>query len=49
VTTVVGTVGEGGTIAGPLPGHIFQPAGVAFVPTTGSLIITVPDAVLEAF
>ena len=49
VTTVVGTAGESGTIAGPLPACIFQPAGVAFVPATGSLFITVPDAVLEAF
>jgi sugar lactone lactonase YvrE len=49
VSTVVGTAGESGTIAGPLPSSLFQPAGVAFVPTTGSLLITVPDAVLEAF
>ncbi len=47
VTTVVGTPGKSGTSAGPLPSRLFGPAGVAFVPTTGRLVITVPDAVLE--
>ena len=49
VTTVVGSAAERGTIAGPLPASLFRPAGVAFIPATGSLFITVPDAVLEAF
>jgi hypothetical protein len=31
-----------------MPSRLFGPVGVAVVPTTGNLVITVPDAVLEA-
>jgi DNA-binding beta-propeller fold protein YncE len=47
VTTVVGTKGWWGSVAGLLQASLTAPMGVAVNPLTRSLVITVPDAVFQ--
>ena len=47
VTTVLGAPGFVGTIPGPVPALLYNPTGIAVNPQTGTLFVSVPDAVLE--
>jgi len=47
VTTLVGAAGRDGTVPGPLPASLDFPAGIAFDPASGDLLVTVQVAVLE--
>jgi DNA-binding beta-propeller fold protein YncE len=48
VSTLVGTAGTALASTGPLPATLYRPACVAVAAKTGALLITVPNAVLEA-
>jgi sugar lactone lactonase YvrE len=48
VSTAVGNADFWGTVPGPLPATLYNPMGVAVNPVTGTLVLTVPDAVLQA-
>ena len=47
VSTLAGAAGSMGTTPGALPASLAQPYGIAVDPTTGAVLITVPDAVLK--
>jgi sugar lactone lactonase YvrE len=47
VTTLVGVAGQMGNFPGPLPAMLAQPSGIAYDPTTSSLLVTVNDGVLK--
>ena len=48
VSTPVGVAGTAKTVVGPLPASLYHPSCVAVGPTSTTLFLTVPDAVLEA-
>ncbi len=48
MSTPVGVAGTAKTVVGPLPASLYHPSCVAVGPTSTTLFLTVPDAVLEA-
>jgi len=46
VSTVAGVAGQAGTVVGPLPASLGFLGGLAIDPTTGGLLVTVPNAIL---
>jgi hypothetical protein len=48
VSTVVGVANQAGTFLGPLPASLFSPNALAIDPTSGNLLIALPDAILQA-